>query len=297
VPPRYVQACENGSWYLALTHLETWEDLYVPYRCGSWRHPGACAQKRASDDARRIREGFLRYGQPMAYLVLTFDPGDFGGGTDEAYRVIVRCWSTLYKRLVRRWGKAPYVLLVEEHKNEWPHINALLGGHVGQEVQAERWRQIRRELNPMVKAAGFGLRFWVDQRAGTAALPQYIAKYCTKAEQAPVHAPRKFRRLRATRGFLGPAKAKGTTYTGCLLTVTELQQAKIDSRRDKVRDRSVRIAEREHEARPFFRAVNLRHKELLDALARGEESGAELGITDDPSTWPSEWSGAKGRAE
>ena len=225
----------------------------------------------------------------MAYLVLTFNPAEHEGGKAEAYRAIVRCWQKLYQRMTRRWRKAPYVLLVEEHKNEWPHVNVLLGGHVGAEVAASRWRQIRRELKPMVTAAGFGIVLWVDARAGTAALPQYIAKYCTKAEQAPVHAPKKFRRLRATRGFLGAPKPSGETYTGELVTDPDGRRQDAELQRERARDARRRVAKSEADGAEFFRAVEDAHDALLVALARGEADGAEVGITGDPATWPEEW--------
>jgi hypothetical protein len=215
--PRYVAACDLDAWHLELIRKDSGEMNWVPFRCRSWRHVGDCAKARAADDARRIREGVTTYGQPMAYLVLTFDSKRHEGGAREAYLILVSCWAKLYKRLTRRWSRAPYCLLVEEHRNEWPHVNALLGGHVGAEVAAGRWRQVRREIAADVEACGFGQRLWVDARAATAALPQYIAKYCTKADQAPLHAPRKFRRLRASRGFLGKPRLKGDLYTGCLV--------------------------------------------------------------------------------
>jgi hypothetical protein len=215
--PRSVCACHVGAWHLRLIHKGTGEVKCVEFRCGSWRHAGDCAKARAADDARRIREGVEKYGRPMAYLVLTFDPKRFVTGARDAYRVLVRCWAKLYKRLVRRWGRAPYCLLVEEHRNQWPHVNALLGGHVGTEVAAGRWREVRREMRPMIEESGFGQVIWVDAKAASPALPQYIAKYCTKVDQAPVHAPRKFRRLRASRGFLGKARAKGELFTGWLI--------------------------------------------------------------------------------
>jgi hypothetical protein len=70
------EACDADAWHLALEHKETGEKKSVPYRCRSWRHAGACAKARAADDARRIREGFIKYRRSMAYLVLTFNPVD-----------------------------------------------------------------------------------------------------------------------------------------------------------------------------------------------------------------------------
>lgn len=294
--PGYVHACEDGRWHLDLRNKKTNERLCVPYHCRSWRHRGACAKARAADDARRIREGFVRYGKAMAYLVLTFNPADHAGGVADAYRIIVRCWQVLYQRLTRRWGKAPYVLLVEEHRNRWPHVNALLGGHVGAEVAAGRWRQVRRVLNPIVEAAGFGKRLWVDARAGTAALPQYIAKYCTKAEQAPLHAPRKFRRLRATRGFLGAPKPSGEEFTGQLVTDNATAHELMEAQRERARATWGQVAASEDAGAEFYRAVDERRRELLGAIARGEADGAELGITDDPATWPEEWTEPSPRA-
>jgi len=182
------------------------------------------------------------------------------------------------------------VILVEEHRSCWPHVNALLGGHVGAEVAAGRWKQIRRKLNPLVEAVGFGTRLWVDARVGTAALPQYIAKYCTKAEQAPVHAPRKFRRLRASRGFLGAPKARGVEYTGVLVTESAREQHDEMVRQvNRARDERQCVSTYEDDKNAFFRAIAARRRALLNDLARGEAVGTEHGITEDPATWPKEW--------
>jgi hypothetical protein len=284
-----VRACDAEAWHLALEHKETGERKSVPYRCCSWRHTGPCARSRAAEDARRIREGFIRYGKSMAYLVLTFNPAGHSGGIEDAYRIIVRCWQVLYQRISRRWDKGPYVVLVEQHRSGWPHVNVLLGGHVGAEVAAGRWRTIRRELAPLVIAAGFGLRLWVDERAGTAALPQYIAKYCTKAEQAPLHAPPKFRRLRATRGFLGAPKKSGETYTGRLVTEAAAQREEMEAQRDRAVAQWRDIGETLDGGEILGREIRRIRNAMLAEIARGEESGAELGITDDPATWPEEW--------
>jgi hypothetical protein len=95
--------------------------------------------------------------------------------------------------------------------------------------------------------------------------------------------------LRATRGFLGAPKPRGETFTGEIVTdATEVREA-MNAEIIRARDTRNGIAERQDGAAEFFRADDERRRELLEAVAHGEADAAELGITDDESSWPDEW--------
>jgi len=217
--PGYIQACRDGRWHLDLKNKQTGKTLAVPYVCNSWRHTGACRRRRAEQDAARVQAGLERLEGPFAYAVLTVWPKEWPGGTQDAYLALFPMFKKLIKRVRRRWGDTEYCVVIEQHRSTWPHLNAIFTGELAEDT-VEDWREARKEFAAMARECGFGIRVWLEPVRKTKALAQYVAKLAgevSKPTQVPWKAPKNFRRLRASRGFLPPV-VKGDEWTGKLVT-------------------------------------------------------------------------------
>jgi len=224
--PGYIKACHFRNWTLSLWRKDEhpitedgrrWKD--VPYNCRSWRHAGACAKHRAAEDVERIKAALSARQGHYVYVVLTFARESFDGDFGAAYRGIVRCWDRLRKRIVRDWGKIEYVCVVERHADGWPHINLLIRNErLAASCEGNGWKRVRsRWLEPEARACGFGFRTWIEPMRSEA-IATYLVKLAGemgKKAQVPLDAPRHFRRLRGSRGFL-PPKPKDLDLTGRL---------------------------------------------------------------------------------
>jgi hypothetical protein len=216
--PGYVKACHFRAWSLPIWRKDEapiddtgarWK--VSPYNCGSWRHAGACANRRAGEDIERIKAAIAARPGGYVYAVLTFDPRRFDGDFATAYREIVQCWDRLRKRLVREWGAIEYVCIVERHASGFPHVNVLIrNATLAAACAGDGWKRVRsRWLEPAAKACGFGFRTWLEPMRHADAMAAYLVKLAGeigKKSQVPIDAPAHFRRLRATRGFLPPRR-------------------------------------------------------------------------------------------
>lgn len=132
-----------------------------------------------------------------------------------------------------------YVQVWEQHADGWPHLHALL---VSRELAAAVrrhgfhpmphpktgeprpcWHYVRNVLRKMAIASGFGpvadLQFVDPQRERIAGYLVKIASELTDSlekDQRPLRAPIRFRRLRATPGFLERLKKSTGEYTGAI---------------------------------------------------------------------------------
>lgn len=153
------------------------------------------------------------------YCVLTFARDSFDGDYARAYRGMLHSWAQLRKRFVRQWGKIEYVCVAERHQDGWPHVNLLIRNERLAAACADGgWKRVRsRWLEPAAKACGFGFRTWIEPQRSEA-IATYLVKLAGemgKQSQVPLDAPRHFRRLRGSRGFL-PPKPKDPDLTGRL---------------------------------------------------------------------------------
>jgi hypothetical protein len=252
--PKYVKDCHFGNWTVNSWKKDkgTFPDgayyRLSRYRCRSWRHPGACRNDRSAIDVDRIR-GAIASTDPRAYtyLVLTFDQRRrvaAGGDLFGAYKALLSCWSKLRKRLIREWGPMQYVAVVEQHRSGWPHLNVLIYSpslaadcrHTatvtrrGKVYDVQGWQRIRsRWLRHHAVESGFGPITYLEPMKDGRAMSAYLVKLAgqltgemAKGSQVPVLAPRHFRRLRASVGFLPPLP-KDETITG-RLTLAPVEQ-------------------------------------------------------------------------
>jgi hypothetical protein len=161
---------------------------------------------------------------PYAYVVLTIDPKEYAWNSEKAWVELERNWNRLIKRMRREWGKFEYVAVVEQHQNEWPHINLIVaGGDFAAAVAGYGWKDVRREGSPfqlMTRECGFGIRLWVEPVRSVVRIGPYASKLSgevSKKSQVPTAAPRGFRRLRSSKGFLPAARIKNPDITGRLV--------------------------------------------------------------------------------
>ena len=116
-----------------------------------------------------------------------------------------------------------YVSVLEQHRNGWPHVHALLespalmddlrsrGSYPMKKDRKGRsiWRWNRQVLVPILQASGFGPIAHSCPPDSLEATAGYLIKLSAeltgthhKQDQTPLRAPKGFRRLRATPGIL-----------------------------------------------------------------------------------------------
>lgn len=168
---------------------------------------------------------------------------------DLAWRDTRACWKRLRDRLVYRIGRGfgrskkkariDYLQTWEGHRSGWPHVHAVLvsedlaadvkangsyqrvNEHTG-EPQAI-WRWGKQVLSRLAKLAGFGTVCDVQFPRSWEAVAGYLVKLAKELTQsvhkgqAPICAPKRFRRIRSTPRFLPPIRVKHENWCGELL--------------------------------------------------------------------------------
>jgi hypothetical protein len=77
----------------------------VPYKCGSRRHPGPCAEYMGRVYFCRIKEGLERQRrEELSLLVLTLKHREWSS-PEAAYLELYPLWRNLIKKIQRRWGE------------------------------------------------------------------------------------------------------------------------------------------------------------------------------------------------
>ena len=156
--PSYIDACEAGRWSLYLRDPQTDRRFATRYRCGSWRHAGACATHNSHRIFARIAPQVDAV-EPsdLLMLVLTIDRSEFRAACAMvdlgralaaaaglppiranvdaravAYATLWRRWQSLRQALHRmadRMGvpRARWAMTIEAHRRGgWPHAHVLM---------------------------------------------------------------------------------------------------------------------------------------------------------------------------
>jgi len=221
--PKYINACKQGAWSIVTWPVDLPEKARVrPFKCRSWRHEGECAKWRGAQDFKRI-EGALKNNPGFwVYMVFTFDRTEWRNEFD-AYKGLLACWDKFRKRFEREFGKFQYIVLCEKHGDGWPHINILIRNEkFAEKCAGDGWKSVRKSwVKPHSIECGFGKISWVEPVRDETAMAGYCVKLMktvgeiSKLNQAPVNAPKNFRRLRSSRGLLPPPH-KNPNITGWL---------------------------------------------------------------------------------
>ena len=220
--PNYICACRQGKWTIV-----TWDKddpdnkQFHQFKCRSWRHEGDCRRWKNAQDFARIKSAIDSRDQAhFVYIVLTFNQRKWKDPRP-VYKGILQCWDKLRKRTQRRWGPIEYVNVIEQHKTGYPHLNLLVYNQdLAESCQDDGWKRIRRTwLEPNAVESGFGYRTWLEPMRDAGGMAGYFAKIAdgnaqslaqevSKISQVPLAAPKNFRRLRGSVGFL-PCVIKG----------------------------------------------------------------------------------------
>lgn len=236
--PRSVRACRENQWHMQLWKKDSpAEKVRAPFRCKSWRCQ-TCRRGVAASDFARISAalGSVPLGE-IVFAVFTLNQSkDAAEGLNKrtAYERLERRMQSLRQRLQRQFGeRIRYVSTVEQHKSGWPHVNVIFHAPaLAKAIEAEPQRADGLAPGWLRKAAtscGLGHMATAQApRGSSAALAGYIVKLAhqdglsvgtgevVKLSQLPVTAPKGFRRLRASRGFLSK-RMKQEGFSGALV--------------------------------------------------------------------------------
>lgn len=247
---RSVERCEQSAWSRLVWPRSgpgapgVNRARVLPFLCGSWRCR-RCSRWRGAVDWSRCAAGVLSR-RWWLYCVLTLDPAGFRDPWD-AYRTVGDLWDHRLRRSLRTaFGPFDYLQTWERHRSGWPHVNLVLSGpglqqfcglvptkrakvkrDVGGSRSCEYPPAFRSELRRLAVQAGFGSVLWVEILSGDRAesMAGYLVKLAQEltgaaskhGDQAPLMAPKRFRRIRASRGLL-PARVAGAgELTGTIL--------------------------------------------------------------------------------
>ncbi|WP_338866301.1 hypothetical protein [Myxococcus stipitatus] len=287
-----MRCCHEKRWHLRLwKHGRPTDYLRVPYRCGSWRHPGRCAAERSGEDFARINAALGPYpAEHVVFAVLTVKPGEWRDEA-EAYNGLRDCWRSFAKAIRREWGGMAYVATVEKTRRGWPHLNVIMvSPGIGASLE-EMPAFVLQWFKDHADACGLGNQVFLERARTKAQVAGYIVKLAdmavtsesaegapppdldavrkagahtargasttvgevVKLSQLPRNAPKGFRRLRSSPGFLPPVP-KNEEWTGELekmphpLDMTEEKRAELARWDDDLRRSMERAAARAHEA-------------------------------------------------
>lgn len=221
------KACQCGSWSVVTWRKDGQGETSVkPFRCMSWRCI-KCARAAAAIQFARMKTAFDRTPHDWSFLTFTMDPKRHRTRA-AMYRAVSSSWQLFRKKLKWKFDYSAFVLCVELTETaKVPHIHAMLQSR---EVLAECARDVRkfhREwLKPWAMESGFGYKCAVEPARSTDACCGYFVKASGMAAelvggagkgsgQLPVDAPRHFRRIRTSKGFL-PPKIKNDELTGAM---------------------------------------------------------------------------------
>jgi hypothetical protein len=218
--PVSVQACYHKSWTIRLwKKTDVTDQQNVRFTCRSWRHAGPCQEFKGRQDFARIKAGLEKF-DGWVYITLTY--AHRRKNVQAVYTKIADQVENLRRAIQRKYcrpgEKLQYIALIEQHKDGYPHVNLLI--HTADFVAAANanYKSVRRRIAKHIKGTGFG-KFWLEPMRNSEAMAGYFSKLCgevAKTSQAPMRAPKNFRRLRAAQGLLPPAN-KNPEYTGELV--------------------------------------------------------------------------------
>lgn len=206
---------------MELRNKVTGEVRRVPFRCKSWRCQD-CRREVAARDFARVYAALSPLPvDELVYLVATLDQrADAARGMTKqaAYGAsLLRRLKSFIQWIRRNHDRgARYVLTVEQHRSGWPHVNVILHApELAASLAKEKKRKdglAPRWLRDEAVSCNLGPRMFAEAADDIGALAGYIVK----VTEAPWTAPKRMRRLRASKGFL-PRRWSMGENTGMLL--------------------------------------------------------------------------------
>lgn len=194
-------AAKCGTFFITLQ--DRCSDNYVfhsfPVRCGRWDCP-TCRQKKANKHRERINLYFLNE-QLFMYTFTFFH----NLPPMESWRRASAAWNKLHIRLLHRYGKFPYVRVLESHtESPYPHYHILTNKLLSTQY-----------LGKMALECGFGYQTRVT-RVSSAGGGNYVSKYLTKSwareDSFALRSALHLRIVCYSRGFGHGVSARGRFY-------------------------------------------------------------------------------------
>lgn len=255
VVPGYIKACKGKRWTVKLwKKSDPNQKAYVCYACRSWRCAGDCARANAAQLFARLTASIARVPDFWCFLTLTLDPKRFTS-RESMYKRVGKMWANFRKSLKYEFGYDEFFLAFEVSvRAKALHIHAIVRSknlfaavsptplevvEKGKPTEgaANVWKTW---LKPTAIACGFGFKCDVSAVRDQAAMSGYLVKasaigeltHTEKKDQLPVDAPKGFRRIRASKGFLVP-KLKNEDLSGELIKkpVEHLQAQEFDAQK------------------------------------------------------------------
>ncbi len=150
--------------------------------CDSWNCP-VCRKRKAHHWAQNVYYGWCLW-RPRPFYFLTFTMPGWMKTPEQGYEDLPRCWDNLRQDVVKTTGWFVYAAFVEEQalNRDMPHLHVVTLSN------------LPTRLNELALHCGFGYqaRNLLMDGAGAA---YYVTKYASKSL---THAPKKFRRVRAS---------------------------------------------------------------------------------------------------
>lgn len=248
--PRYVRACQSKAWTVRLWPKKDPQNAQnVCYACRSWRCPGDCARANAAQLFARLTTSIARIPDYWSFVTLTLNPRRFKTRS-AMYQEASRAWTRFRHALKHRFGYDEFLIVFEiSVRAKALHIHgivrskrlasvlALQPGERPQFSTCPKTGKPKRLptagergiwktwLKPTAIKCGFGFKCDISAVNDQAAMNGYLVKssnisgelsQTNSKDQLPIDAPKGFRRVRASRGFLVP-KTKNEEVTGRLI--------------------------------------------------------------------------------
>lgn len=159
--------------------------VYFP-TCKLWACP-ECSERNKTRWLHRVMYGvdhYIRQGRDFSFVTLTL--GGRYKSRDDSIAGWRKVWPRVYDRYRRAFGKQPYVILPECHRNGRVHLHAIIGAIAG-----ERW------YKDNVWSCGGGYMADCEKLRSVKAAGSYAMKYMSKTV-ALTRWPRKFKRIRVS---------------------------------------------------------------------------------------------------
>lgn len=250
-----IEACKTRRVHLRLWAAGSpTNPRAVRWFCRCWRHVGTCAKHASQREYTRLMGALEKH--PIGHVVtcvLTLDREGRRGGLSDAFKGLQRRWQSLSRELQREFGGFEFYTCVEAHADGYPHMNVVVVSagfaslcpepHLAKDCAERRWNPRRQRFNhgcsnPAERwlrreacAAGFGplataqralnasdVASYVTKISGAVPDPSGLGGEVTKLSQAPLKAPKRFRRTRSSKGFLPPLERGVDRETGERIT-------------------------------------------------------------------------------
>lgn len=240
VQPKYIRACQAKAWTVKLVSKKDPSQVqYVCYACRSWRCQGDCARANAAQLFARLTASIARVPDFWSFFTLTLNPRSFKS-REAMYKAAGQKWQLFRHALKYKFGYDHFFIAFEISLRQGAlHIHGIVRSkrlfaavaHApGEPVVAGKpsrgaaavWKDW---LKPTAVSLGFGFKCDVSAVRDHGAMSGYLVKssgisgelsQANSKDQLPIDAPKGFRRIRASKGFLVP-KLKNEELTGELI--------------------------------------------------------------------------------